>query len=198
MPGPGGSSDGEGKAGQGREHPAGPCTGGCWPWGHRSVPVSPAEADPLQRAPCAVTKKATRAAGTPPASPVPPQCHPGATPVSPLSPASPGVALTLNVCFLLMLSEGCTAATRKLSRGMLPRMFSSFSSGGANFGVTAWEGPSAHPPPCPRSLCPTCGIGSPPVAAPAALPGSQTTSSIIDAGPGPSPGAAREAGKARD
>lgn len=39
-------------------------------------------------------------------------------------------ALTLNVCFLLMLSEGCTAATRKLRRGMLPRMLSSFSSGG--------------------------------------------------------------------
>lgn len=45
---------------------------------------------------------------------------------------SPGTihALTLNVCFLLMLSEGCTAATRKLRRGMLPRMLSSFSSGG--------------------------------------------------------------------
>lgn len=38
--------------------------------------------------------------------------------------------LTLNVCFRLMLSEGCTAATRKLSRGMLPRMLSCFSSVG--------------------------------------------------------------------
>lgn len=36
--------------------------------------------------------------------------------------------LTLKVCFRLMLSEGCTAATRKLRRGMLPRMLSSFSS----------------------------------------------------------------------
>lgn len=36
--------------------------------------------------------------------------------------------LTLKVCFRLMLSEGCTAATRKLRSGMLPRMLSSFSS----------------------------------------------------------------------
>lgn len=38
--------------------------------------------------------------------------------------------LTLNVCFRLMLSEGCTAATRKLNRGMLPRTLSCFSSVG--------------------------------------------------------------------
>lgn len=36
--------------------------------------------------------------------------------------------LTLKVCFRLMLSEGCTAATRKLRRGTLPRTLSSFSS----------------------------------------------------------------------
>lgn len=46
-------------------------------------------------------------------------------------------ALTLKVCFLLMLSEGCTAATRKLRRGMLPRMLSSFSSGGKPGGLGA-------------------------------------------------------------
>lgn len=79
------------------------------------------------------------------------QCHPSATRAVPrCPPAAPAGALTLNVCFLLMLSEGCTAATRKLSRGMLPRMFSSFSSGeGANPGVTPTEGPPRQcPPPC--------------------------------------------------
>lgn len=49
-----------------------------------------------------------------------------------MPPAPPGLGgegpLTLKVCFRLMLSEGCTAATRKLRRGTLPRTLSSFSS----------------------------------------------------------------------
>lgn len=35
-----------------------------------------------------------------------------------------------------MLSEGCTAATRKLRRGMLPRTLSSFSSVKGNRGTS--------------------------------------------------------------
>lgn len=125
-----------------------------------------------RRAPSPVTKKATRAAGTQPASPVPPQSHPGATAVPhPCPLRAPAEAPTLNVCFLLMLSEGCTAATRKLSRGMLPRMFSSFSSGeggGESCGYTLGGTPSTAPshPPAPSHLWDR--LPSPPVAAPAA------------------------------
>lgn len=60
-------------------------------------------------------------------------------------PAPPGLGgegpLTLKVCFRLMLSEGCTAATRKLRRGTLPRTLSSFSSA---------EETSTEPTACPR------------------------------------------------
>lgn len=181
----------------------GPAGVGWRPWGHRCVRASP---DP----------QGIHGGGHPgvlqaPSPRKPPeqqgpsqhhQCHPNATPVPhPCPPRAPAEAPTLNVCFLLMLSEGCTAATRKLSRGMLPRMFSSFSSGeggGESCGYTLGGTPGTAPPPLIPRLRPTCGIASPPRLLLLPQPGSQTTSSIIDAGPGPSPGAAREAGKARD
>lgn len=62
-----------------------------------------------------------------------------------MPPAPPGLGeegpLTLKVCFRLMLSEGCTAATRKLRRGTLPRTLSSFSSA---------EETSTEPRACPQ------------------------------------------------
>jgi len=88
-------------------------------------------------------KQEEGAAGTLRASPPPQRCP------SALPPSKPrhNHALTLNVCFLLMLSEGCTAATRKLRRGMLPRMLSSFSSGGQTQGLHARMGRDPRLPP---------------------------------------------------
>lgn len=97
-----------------------------------------------QLALCPITKKARRGNSRDPASitatPVPSQCS---VPSKPWHSHAP----TLNVCFRLMLSEGCTAATRKLRRGMLPRMLSSFSSGGQMWRLHTWRGwkPSKDP-----------------------------------------------------
>lgn len=117
--------------------------------------VSPAEGTSAQSIPggllrspqlalCPTTKKARRGSSGDPASitatPVPSQCS---VPPKPRHRHAP----TLNVCFRLMLSEGCTAATRKLRRGMLPRILSSFSSGGQMRGLHTRRGwkPSKDP-----------------------------------------------------